>query len=284
MKRLFDDKRQRLLELFHLREREKAKKSITKHECPFCKNYILQDTLRENAYICQSCQAYLTMPAFARIDSLCDEGSFRLIKHKRNTANPLRFFGYDEKLDYAKQKTGLDEAVVIGVGKIGGIRAALGVMDSRFMMASMGCVVGERLTNIIEFADKKALPLILVIASGGARMQEGIFSLMQMVKTTQAIERYKQGKVPYISVLTHPTTGGVWASFASIADVALAEDNALIGFAGPRVIEKTIGETLPEGFQKSAYQLECGSVDCVISREKLRETLAQILRLHQGEL
>lgn len=284
MKRLFDDKRQRLLDLFHLREKEKAKKSTTKHECPFCKAYILQDELRENSYICPNCKAYLSMPAYARIESLCDEGSFRLIRHKRNTANPLAFLGYEEKLSASKKRTGLDDAVVIGTGKVDGIKVAFGIMDSRFMMASMGSVVGERLTNIIEFADKKSLPLVLVIASGGARMQEGIFSLMQMVKTTQAIERYKNGKRPYVSILTHPTTGGVWASFASIADIALAEEDALIGFAGPRVIEKTIGETLPEGFQRSAYQLECGSVDSVVKRLELRDVLSQVLRLHQGEL
>lgn len=282
MNGLFNKKRETLKTLFHLREKEKVKKNTKLHVCPLCEESISQEELRENLFICPHCQGYLSMPAYARIENLSDEKSFKVMKEELKVNNPLNFYEYEDKLALAREKTGLNDAVVIGTCKIEGYKVALGVMDNRFMMASMGTVVGEKLTYLIEYASRKNLPLVLVISSGGARMQEGIFSLMQMAKTTQAIERYKLGKKPYISLITHPTTGGVWASFASIADIALAEHNALIGFAGPRVIQNTIGEVLPEGFQRSEYQLQHGAIDQVINRDEVKKTLTLLLNLHEG--
>ena len=282
MNGLFNKKRETLKTLFHLREKEKVKKNTKLHICPLCEESISQEELRENLFICPRCQGYLSMPAYARIENLSDEKSFKVMKEYLKVDNPLNFYEYENKLALAREKTGLNDAVVIGTCKIEGHKVALGVMDNRFMMASMGTVVGEKLTYLIEYALRKNLPLVLVISSGGARMQEGIFSLMQMAKTTQAIERYKLGKKPYISLITHPTTGGVWASFASIADIALAEHNALIGFAGPRVIQNTIGEILPEGFQRSEYQLQHGAIDQVINREEAKKIITLLLNLHEG--
>jgi acetyl-coA carboxylase, carboxyl transferase, beta subunit len=282
MNGLFNKKRENLKTLFHLREKEKVRKNTKLHVCPLCEESISQEELRNNVFICPRCQGYLSMPAYARIENLSDEKSFKVMKEELKVNNPLNFYGYDDKLDLARERTGLSDAIVIGTCKIDGHKVALGVMDNRFMMASMGTVVGEKLTYLIEYASRKNLPLVLVISSGGARMQEGIFSLMQMAKTTQAIERYKLGKKPYIALLTHPTTGGVWASFASIADITLAENNALIGFAGPRVIQNTIGEILPEGFQRSEYQLEHGAIDQVINREEVKNIVSLLLNLHEG--
>ena len=192
----------------------------------------------------------------------------------------LRFPGYPEKLTAAQNKTGLHEAAVTAVGRIGGVACVAAVLDSRFFMGSMSTAVGDKITRAIEYATSKHLPLVIFSASGGARMQEGIFSLMQMAKTSAAIERFSSKGGLYISVLTHPTTGGVTASFASLGDIMLAEPGALIGFAGPRVIEQTIGETLPAGFQRSEFQLEHGFVDKVVPRSELRATLIQLLQLH----
>ncbi len=187
-----------------------------------------------------------------------------------------------DKLSAQTQKTGLSEAAVAAVGRIGGVSVVAAVLDSRFFMGSMSTAVGEKITRAIEYAAAKKLPLVIFSASGGARMQEGIFSLMQMAKTSAAIERFSAKGGLYISVLTHPTTGGVTASFASLGDIMLAEPGALIGFAGPRVIEQTIGERLPEGFQRSEFQLEHGFVDKVVPRSELRATLIQLLQLHAG--
>ena len=195
--------------------------------------------------------------------------------------DPLHFPGYQEKLDAAQHKTGLTEAVVTATGTIGGSHCVVGVLDSRFLMGSMSTAVGEKVTLAIEFAAKNKLPLILFSASGGARMQEGILSLMQMAKTSAALARFSDKGLLYISVLTDPTTGGVTASFASLGDIILAEPGALIGFAGPRVIQQTIGETLPEGFQRAEYQEEHGFVDAVVPRDQMRDTLARLLRLHE---
>ena len=192
----------------------------------------------------------------------------------------LQFPGYPEKLEAQTGKTGLKEAVITATGRIEGTPVVVAVLDSRFFMGSMSTTVGEKITRAVEHATAKHLPLIIFSASGGARMQEGIFSLMQMAKTSAAIERFSARGGLYISVLTHPTTGGVTASFASLGDIMLAEPGALIGFAGPRVIEQTIGEKLPAGFQRSEFQYEHGFVDKVVPRTEMRETLAQLLRLH----
>mgnify|MGYP003242911482 CR=1 FL=1 len=192
----------------------------------------------------------------------------------------LHFPDYQEKLAAASVKTGLKEAAVTATGRIGGVQAVAAVLDSRFFMGSMSTAVGEKITRAIEYAADKRLPLVIFSASGGARMQEGIFSLMQMAKTSAALERFSRSGGLYVSVLTHPTTGGVTASFASLGDITLAEPGALIGFAGPRVIEQTIGEKLPDGFQRSEFQLEHGFVDQVVPRTELKEVLTRILQLH----
>ena len=196
----------------------------------------------------------------------------------------MDFPGYEEKLAGLEQKLGLREAVVTGTCRIGGCKAAIAVMDSRFIMGSMSSAVGERITRLAEYAAKKKLPLIIFSASGGARMQEGIFSLMQMAKTSAAIARLGEAGCLYISVFTNPTTGGVTASFASLGDIILAEPGALIGFAGPRVIEQTIKQKLPEGFQRAEFQQECGFVDEVVPRAAMRKKLIQLLKLHGGEV
>ena len=209
-----------------------------------------------------------------------DHGTFKELDGELQGSNVLEFPGYDEKLATQRSKTGLNDAAVTAVGKIGGMPVVAAVLDSRFFMGSMGTAVGERVTRAIEYATAKHLPLVIFSASGGARMQEGIFSLMQMAKTSAAIQRFQAKGGLYISYLTHPTTGGVTASFASLGDITLAEPDALIGFAGPRVIEQTIGEKLPKGFQRAEYLLEHGFVDKVVPRSEMKKTLTQLLQLH----
>ena len=217
---------------------------------------------------------------WARLNLVFDEGTARELAMEAHGEDPLGFPGYADKLAAQRAKTGLDEAAVAAEGRIGGERAVVCALDSRFMMGSMGTGVGERVTRAVEHAGAHRLPLIIFSASGGARMQEGVFSLLQMAKTSAAIARFQEAGGLFISVLTHPTTGGVTASFASLGDITLAEPGALIGFAGPRVIEQTIGERLPEGFQRSEFQLAHGFVDQIVPREQMRETLALLLRLH----
>ena len=218
---------------------------------------------------------------WARLNLVFDEGTARALAMQAQGEDPLGFPGYADKLAAQRAKTGLDEAAVAAEGRIGGERAVVCALDSRFMMGSMGTGVGERVTRAVEHAGAHRLPLIIFSASGGARMQEGVFSLLQMAKTSAAIARFQEAGGLFISVLTHPTTGGVTASFASLGDITLAEPGALIGFAGPRVIEQTIGERLPEGFQRSEFQLAHGFVDQIVPRERMRETLALLLRLHR---
>ena len=221
------------------------------------------------------------LPGWARLNLVFDEGTARALAMQAHGEDPLGFPGYADKLAAQRAKTGLDEAAVAAEGRIGGERAVVCALDSRFMMGSMGTGVGERVTRAVEHAGAHRLPLIIFSASGGARMQEGVFSLLQMAKTSAAIARFQEAGGLFISVLTHPTTGGVTASFASLGDITLAEPGALIGFAGPRVIEQTIGERLPEGFQRSEFQLAHGFVDQIVPRERMRETLALLLRLHR---
>ena len=230
--------------------------------------------------VCPLCGYHFPIGAYYRLSTVLDSGSFRELNGRLSSTDPLDFPGYIAKLASAQHRTGLTEAVVTAVGTIGGNKCVVGVMDSRFLMGSMSAAVGEKLTLAIEYAMKNKLPLILFAASGGARMQEGILSLMQMAKTSAAIARFSQKGLLYISVLTDPTTGGVTASFASLGDIILAEPGALIGFAGPRVIQQTIGQTLPEGFQRAEFQMEHGFVDAVVPRSQMRGTLAALLRLH----
>ena len=252
------------------------------HVCPKCKTESGRTAVEQGAMICPACGAYFRMNARERITHTFDAGSFQELDADVTSVDFLSFPGYAEKLEKARKSTGENEAVLCGTAAIGGMFCATFVMDSSFIMASMGSAVGEKITRAIEYAAAKKLPLVIFSASGGARMQEGIFSLMQMAKTSAAIERFSAKGGLYISVLTHPTTGGVTASFASLGDIMLAEPGALIGFAGPRVIEQTIGERLPEGFQRSEFQLEHGFVDKVVPRSELRATLIQLLQLHAG--
>ncbi len=218
--------------------------------------------------------------AYYRLHTILDSGSFQELNEHLSTKDHS-FPGYQEKLEAAHKKTGLNEAAVTGFGTIEGIPCVVGVMDSRFLMGSMSAQVGEKLTRAVEAAAKKKVPIIIFSASGGARMQEGIFSLMQMAKTSAALAKFSEKGLFFISVLTDPTTGGVTASFASLGDIILAEPGALIGFAGPRVIQQTIGQTLPDGFQRAEYLEEHGFVDAVVPRSEMRKTLGQLLRLHQ---
>ena len=216
-----------------------------------------------------------------RIALISDDKSFRELYAQVKTGNPNSFPGYEKKVEANRLKTGQQDAVVTGTCRIGGVKTAVAVMDKRFLMGSMGIAVGEKITRLTEYAMKRKLPLIIFAASGGARMQEGLFSLMQMAKTTAAIEKFKDAGGLFISYLTNPTTGGVTASFAMLGDIILAEPKALIGFAGPRVIEQTIGQKLPEGFQRAEFQLEHGFVDMIVEREDLKKTLYKILRAHR---
>ena len=248
--------------------------------CNYCKSVVFVEEVNNNDNICPHCQKYFRVHAYRRIDMLADEGSFIEWDKKMKEVNPLNYKGYEEKLAIIREKTHLNEAIVTGKAKIDGLSVALGVCDGRFLMASMGEIVGEKITRMVERATKEKLPVILVACSGGARMQEGIVSLMQMAKTSAALKRHSDAGLLYISVLTDPTTGGVTASFAMLGDIILAEPNALIGFAGPRVIKQTIGQKLPKGFQSSEFLLEHGFLDAIVERKELKNTLSYLLEIH----
>lgn len=250
-------------------------------KCNKCGAAIIADDVKDGFYICPKCHGYFRVHAYRRIDMIADEGSFEEWDQGLVTKNPLDFKGYEQKLELLKEKTNLEEAIVTGKVTIGGHPAVLGVCDGRFLMASMGEVVGEKITRAVERATKEKLPVILFACSGGARMQEGIVSLMQMAKTSAVLKRHSDAGQLYISVLTDPTTGGVTASFAMLGDIILAEPKALIGFAGPRVIEQTIGEKLPKGFQRAEFLVEHGFVDRIVEREDQKEVLTQILEMHE---
>lgn len=252
-------------------------------KCNLCKKVILTEDVEKGFYICPKCGGYYHMPAMERIRMIADEGSFAEWDREMRPVNPMRYKGYQDKIKFLQEKTGLDEAVVTGEASLGGKRVVLGVCDSRFLMASMGRNMGEKIARAVERATEKRLPVVLFAASGGARMQEGIVSLMQMAKTAAALKRHREAGLLYVSVLTDPTTGGVTASFAMLGDVIVAEPGALIGFAGPRVIEQTIGQKLPEGFQRAEFLLEHGFVDCIAERKDLKKVLTQIVGLHERE-
>lgn len=251
--------------------------------CKKCGGETPYDELVENAMICPKCGAYLRMGAYERIALIADEDSFSEADKDMKSNDPIRFPGYDKKLDEARKNSGLPEGVVCGTARIGGTPCALFVMDSNFMMGSMGTVVGEKITRLFENATKNRLPVVGFTTSGGARMQEGMFSLMQMAKVSGAVKQHSDGGNLYVTVLTDPTTGGVTASFAMQGDIILAEPKALIGFAGARVIEQTTGEKLPEGFQRAEFLLEHGFIDAIEERRRLKYTLANILKIHAKE-
>lgn len=252
-------------------------------QCPKCKKSIYRQELKNSYGICIHCGYNYPLSARARISLVVDKNSFEEFNGELESANPLEFEGYEEKLIKYQEKTEQKEAVVTGKAKIEGQEVIIAIMDSSFMMGSMGSVVGEKVTRAIELATANKLPLIIFTASGGARMQEGIFSLMQMAKTSAALAKHDANGLLYISVLTDPTTGGVTASFATLGDIILAEPGALVGFAGPRVIEQTLREKLPEGFQRAEFLLETGQIDAIVERRELRKTLGQLLKFHQKE-
>lgn len=265
--------------MFNLFKNDKENK-IENITCKKCGAETPSDALRENLMICPECGAYMRMGAKDRLNTVIDKGSFKELDKNIKSVDPLSFPGYAEKLDAAKKNSGLIEGVVCGEAKIDGIKCAVFAMDSGFMMGSMGSAVGEKITRLFESATKSKLPVIGFITSGGARMQEGIYSLMQMAKVSGAVRRHADAGNLYTAVLTDPTTGGITASFAMQGDIIIAEPNALIGFAGARVIEQTTGEKLPEGFQRAEFLLEHGFIDLIEDRRRLKYTLSNILKLH----
>ena len=249
-------------------------------ECKQCGRRAARTLWGKSLYVCPNCGVHLAIGAYYRLSTVLDHGTFKELNPDIAPNDVLHFPDYQEKLAAASVKTGLKEAAVTATGRIGGVQAVAAVLDSRFFMGSMSTAVGEKITRAIEYAADKRLPLVIFSARRGARIQDRIFTLNQMQKTSAALERFSRSGGLYVSVLTHPTTGGVTASFASLGDITLAEPGALIGFAGPRVIEQTIGEKLPDGFQRSEFQLEHGFVDQVVPRTELKEVLPRILQLH----
>ena len=250
-------------------------------KCNKCQAAIFTEDVKRAGYICPKCHGYFRVHARERIRMVADENAFEEWDARMKFVNPLQFKGYEGKVKSLQEKTGLDEAVITGKAKIGGHETVIAVCDGRFLMASMGQIVGEKITRAVERATEEKLPVIIFACSGGARMQEGMVSLMQMAKTAAALKRHSEAGLLYVSVLTDPTTGGVTASFAMLGDIILAEPQALIGFAGPRVIEQTIGEKLPKGFQRAEFLLEHGFLDRIVERHEMRQVLCEILRLHE---
>lgn len=252
-------------------------------KCPNCKEIILTKDLMANLKICEACDYHFRLTANERVQFLFDEGTFQSIDDHLKTENPLGFPNYTEKVEKDAEKTGLNEAVLTGIGEVDGAKVVIAIMDAHFRMGSMGSVVGEKITRAVESATEKQLPFLIFTASGGARMQEGVLSLMQMAKTSVALNRHSEEGLLFVSIMTHPTTGGVSASFASVGDINLAEPKALIGFAGRRVIEQTVREKLPADFQTAEFLLEHGQLDAVIHRKEMKNTLNTLVRLHAKE-
>lgn len=252
-------------------------------KCKGCHKIYYRKEMKKNINVCPNCGYHHPLTAWERIESLFDEGSFQEWDKDLITSNPLNFPGYEEKMESDRKKTGLNEGVVTGKGTIKGLPTAFGVMDSSFRMGSMGSVMGEKIARAIENAKNESLPFIIFTASGGARMQEGVLSLMQMTKTSMAIKRFSETRGLMISVMTHPTTGGVSASFASLGDYNIAEPGALIGFAGRRIIEQTIREKLPDDFQTAEFQLKHGQLDKVVHRHQMKNLITTLLDMHQKD-
>jgi acetyl-CoA carboxylase carboxyl transferase subunit beta len=255
-------------------------KEMVIYKCPRCQNAIPQDDFISLNKICPKCNYHGRLTAKERLNLTVDKGSFTEFDSDMISRNPINFPEYDEKQADLREKTGLKDAVVTGEATIRGIKVIIAVMDSHYMMASMGSVVGEKITRAFETASERKLPVIVFTASGGARMQEGVVSLMQMAKTSGAVAKLGESHQLFISVLTDPTTGGVTASFASLGDIIIAEPKALIGFAGRRVIEGTIKQHLPDDFQLAEFLMDKGFVDMIVERKKMRSTLSNLLRLH----
>ena len=252
-------------------------------KCNKCKEILYKEDVHNNYSICPNCGYHFRLSSRRRIKQIVDEGTFNEFELKIETPNPLNLADYSKKIEILRQKTGIKEAVLCGIGKIDNEETVICVMDGNFLMGSMGYVVGEKITYSIEKAIEKRLPLIIFCVSGGARMQEGIVSLMQMAKTSAALARLDEAGLLYISVLTDPTYGGVTASFASLGDIIISEPETMIGFAGPRVIKNTIKQELPDGFQTSEFLLEHGFIDMIVNRKDMKNTLSRLLRLHKNE-
>ena len=253
-------------------------------KCPKCGEVVYRDDVKAHGYVCPKCEGYFRIGTRTRIRMVADTGTFQEWFTDLETENPLEYPGYEEKIANLQEKTKLHEAVTVGKCMVNGLETVLGVCDARFLMGSMGYVVGEKITRAFERATEEKLPVVLFTSSGGARMQEGIVSLMQMAKTSAAIRKHSEAGLFYLPVLTDPTTGGVTASFAMLGDVILAEPGALIGFAGPRVIAQTIGQKLPEGFQRAEFLVEKGMIDGVVERQELKETVWKLLMIHQDSM
>lgn len=252
-------------------------------KCPSCKKNLFTKDIESNEWVCPNCDHHYPLNAKQRVATLLEEEGQVSFDNNLQTTNPLEFPGYTEKVLSDQKKTGLNEAVWTGEGKLDDSTVVVAIMDSTFRMGSMGSVVGEKITRAIEYATKHQLPFIIFTASGGARMQEGVLSLMQMAKTSVALNAHRRAGLLFVSVMTHPTTGGVSASFASLGDINLAEPKALIGFAGRRVIEQTVREKLPEDFQTAEFLLEKGQLDAVVHRHQMKQTLSNLVRLHSKE-
>lgn len=269
------------------RSKPKIKVQTTKKDgfsgwikCTDCAELIHASELEKNLHCCPKCQHHYRLSGTQRIELLVDEGSFQELYKELAPVDALEFIdteSYADRIRKAQAKSGKNDAAIVGTGLVDGKKIALGVLDFSFMAGSMGSVVGEKLTLIIEYATKFKLPVVIVSASGGARMQESVLSLMQMAKTSAALARHSNLHLPYISILTNPTTGGVTASFATLGDVIIAEPDALIAFAGPRVVEQTIRQKLPEGAQKSEFLIEKGMIDCIVNRHQLKNKLSQLI-------
>ena len=279
MNRFFTQRRDRLLTYQAMREGKIT--AARRSPCPSCGAETPATDWSHNLQVCPKCGYHRPIGAYYRLSMILDPGSFQELEEKLAPSDPLDFPGYPEKLESLEEETGLRDAAVAAVGKVRDHKAVFVVLDSRFLMGSMGTAVGEKVARAAEYAERHKLSLVIFAASGGARMQEGIFSLMQMAKTAAAIQHFQSKGGLYISCLTHPTTGGVTASFASLGDIMLSEPGALIGFAGPRVIEQTIGEKLPEGFQRAEYLLDHGFLDQIVPRSQWRHVLGQLLSLHE---
>jgi len=255
-------------------------------KCDDCGEIIYKKELEKKLYVCPKCDYHFRIGSRTYIEILLDKPTFKEFNANISSTDPLKFKDnkkYSERYDSAVEKTGLREAIITCQGKIEGISVVLGVMDFSFLGGSMGSVVGEKVSRAVDVSLKEKIPLIIISASGGARMHEGVLSLMQMAKTSTKLALLSEAKIPYISILTHPTTGGTTASYAMLGDVQIAEPRALIGFAGPRVIKQTIGQDLPDGFQRSEFLLEHGFVDIIIHRHELKNRLANILRFFQHQ-
>lgn len=282
IRKLFTKKRTQETNSNKKNEREFPEGLMSK--CEKCKKIHLTKDVEKNLKVCPTCDYHEKMTAHERVAIFLDEGSFVSFDDHLKTANPLGFPAYVEKIAADQKKTGLNEAVLTGEGLLKGLPVVVAIMDAHFRMGSMGSVVGEKITRAIERATELRVPFIIFTASGGARMQEGVLSLMQMAKTSVALQRHSDAGLLYISILTHPTTGGVSASFASVGDFNIAEPQALIGFAGRRVIEQTVREKLPDDFQTAEFLLAHGQLDAIFHRSEMRDKVATIVKLHSVEV